>query len=80
MASVKVAVTIEQETLARVDSLVARRIFPSRSRAIQVALQEKLERQEGSRLAAECAKLDPAFERAMGEEGVGADVASWPEY
>jgi metal-responsive CopG/Arc/MetJ family transcriptional regulator len=80
MASVKVAVTIEQETLARVDSLVARRIFPSRSRAIQVALQEKLERQEGSRLAAECAKLDPAFERAMAEEGVGADVASWPEY
>jgi metal-responsive CopG/Arc/MetJ family transcriptional regulator len=80
MSSVKVAVTLEQETLARVDSLVARRVFPNRSRAIQIALQEKLERQEGVRLAAECAKLDTAFEQAVAEEGFGADVASWPEY
>jgi len=63
--------------LARVDSLVARRVFPNRSRAIQIALQEKLERQEGARLAAECAKLDPAYEQAMAEEG--ADLESWPE-
>jgi len=80
MASVKVAVTLEQETLSKVDSLVARRVFPNRSRAIQIALREKLERLEGGRLAAECAKLDPAFERAMAEEGLGADMASWPEY
>lgn len=78
MASVKVAITLEQETLARVDSLVSRRVFPNRSRAIQIALQEKLERHEGVRLAAECAKLDPAFEQTMAEEGL--DVESWPEY
>jgi Arc/MetJ-type ribon-helix-helix transcriptional regulator len=52
-------------------------VFPNRSRAIQIALQEKLERQEGARLAAECAKLDPAYEQAMAEEG--ADLESWPE-
>jgi len=80
MASVKVAITLEAETLARVDSLVARSVFPNRSRAIQIALQEKLERQEGVRLAAECAKLDPVAEQALAEEGLGADLETWPEY
>jgi metal-responsive CopG/Arc/MetJ family transcriptional regulator len=80
MASVKVAITLEAETLARVDGLVERRVFPNRSRAIQIALQEKLERQEGSRLAAECAKLDPVEEQAMAELGFGADLETWPEY
>jgi Arc/MetJ-type ribon-helix-helix transcriptional regulator len=77
MASVKVAITLEKETLARVDGLVARNVFPNRSRAIQIALQEKLERQEGVRLAAECAQLDPAREQAIAEEGFGADVETW---
>jgi metal-responsive CopG/Arc/MetJ family transcriptional regulator len=80
MASVKVAITLEAETLARVDGLVARNVFPNRSRAIQIALQEKLERQEGVRLAAECAKLDPLAEQAMAEEAFGADAETWPEY
>ena len=70
MPSVKVAITLEQETLRQVDSLVARRVFPNRSRAIQTALREKIERLEGGRLAAECAKLDPAFEQALADEGL----------
>jgi Arc/MetJ-type ribon-helix-helix transcriptional regulator len=80
MASVKVAITLEQETLRQVDSLVARRVFQNRSRAIQIALQEKLERVEGSRLAAECAKLDQKFEQSMADEGLGVDSAAWPEF
>ena len=80
MASVKVAITLEQETLRHVDSLVARRVFPNRSRAIQIALHEKLERVEGSRLAAECAKLDPKFEQSLADEGLAADTAAWPEF
>jgi Arc/MetJ-type ribon-helix-helix transcriptional regulator len=80
MPSVKVAITLEQETLSEVDSLVSRHVFPNRSRVIQIALHEKLERLQGSRLAAECANLDPLFEQAMAEEGLGADVASWPEF
>ena len=80
MASVKVAITLEQETLRQVDSLVARRVFQNRSRAIQIALQEKIERVEGSRLAAECAKLDRKFEQALAEEGLGVDAATWPEF
>jgi metal-responsive CopG/Arc/MetJ family transcriptional regulator len=80
MASVKVAITLEQETLRQVDSLVARRVFQNRSRAIQTALHEKIERVEGSRLAAECAKLDPKFEQLLAEEGTGVDAALWPEF
>jgi Arc/MetJ-type ribon-helix-helix transcriptional regulator len=80
MASVKVAITLDPETLARVDNLVSRRVFPNRSRAIQVALQEKLAREEGARLAAECAKLDPIEERSLAEEGIETDLAAWPEY
>ena len=80
MASVKVAITLEQETLRRVDSLVARRVFQNRSRAIQIALHEKLERVEGSRLAAECAKLDPKFEQSLADESLGVDTAAWPEF
>jgi Arc/MetJ-type ribon-helix-helix transcriptional regulator len=80
MASVKVAITLEEETLRQVDSLVSRRVFPSRSRAIQIALQEKIERIEGGRLAAECAKLDRPFEQALADEGLGADSAAWPEF
>jgi metal-responsive CopG/Arc/MetJ family transcriptional regulator len=80
MASVKVAITLEQETLRQVDNLVARRVFANRSRAIQTALREKIDRVEGSRLAAECAKLDKQFEQALAEEGLGADVAEWPRF
>jgi metal-responsive CopG/Arc/MetJ family transcriptional regulator len=40
MASVKVAITLEQETLRQVDSLVSRKVFQNRSRAIQIALHE----------------------------------------
>jgi Arc/MetJ-type ribon-helix-helix transcriptional regulator len=80
MASVKVAITLEQETLRQVDSLVSRKVFQNRSRAIQIALHEKIERVEGSRLAAECAKLDPKFEQSLAEEGLGADAAEWPEF
>jgi hypothetical protein len=32
------------------------------------------------RLAIECAKLEPAFERAIAEEGLAEDVSQWPEY
>ncbi len=80
MASVKVAITIDRETLDRVDGLVSKRVFPNRSRAIQEAVAEKLARIDRSRLASECAKLDPKFEKALAEEGLGQELESWPEY
>ena len=80
MASVKVAITIDRETLDRVDGLVSKRVFANRSRAIQEAVAEKLARIDRSRLASECAKLDPKFEKALAEEGLGQDLDSWPAY
>jgi metal-responsive CopG/Arc/MetJ family transcriptional regulator len=80
MSQTKVAITIEAGLLARVDALVQRKVFSNRSRAVQEAVQEKLERMERSRLAEECAKLEPAFERAMADEGLSEDVAEWPKY
>jgi metal-responsive CopG/Arc/MetJ family transcriptional regulator len=80
MSSIKVAITIDSETLERVDGLVAKKIFPNRSRAIQSAVAEKLARIERSRLASECAKLDPRIERALAEEGLGLELDAWPEY
>ena len=44
-------------------------VFPNRSQAVEVAVQEKLSRLKRERLARECAKLDPDFERALAEEG-----------
>jgi Arc/MetJ-type ribon-helix-helix transcriptional regulator len=72
--------TLDEKTLDRLDRLVKARVFPNRSRAIQEAVEEKLERLEQSRLARECAKLDPAFEQAMAEEGMSEELGQWPEY
>lgn len=80
MGKAKVAVTLDEATLAEIDRLVARRIFPNRSRAVEMALREKLERLSHTRLARECAALDPMFEKAMAEEGIGEDLSAWPEY
>jgi len=70
MAKAKVAITLDGATLDRVDNLVRQSLFASRSLAIQVAIEEKLARLDRRRLAHECAKLDPAFEKALAEEGI----------
>ena len=80
MSQTKVAITIEEGVLARIDALVKGHVFSNRSKAIQEAVQEKLERLERNRLAEECAKLDPAFERALADEGLSEELAAWPKY
>jgi metal-responsive CopG/Arc/MetJ family transcriptional regulator len=80
MPTVKIAITIDQEVLQRLDAMVARKSWANRSRAIQAAVSDQLTRLEGSRLAAECARLDPQAEKAMAEEGMTMDVAAWPKY
>jgi len=80
MASVKVAVTVDSDTLKRVDSLVARNVYPNRSQAFQAALAEKLARLDRTRLAAECANLEPLVEQALADEGLDREKDTWPEY
>jgi len=80
MGKAKVAITLEEDILEKVDRLIRKHVFPNRSHAIQEAVEEKLQRLEKSRLATECAKLDPAFEKSLAEEGLSEDLAAWPEY
>ncbi len=80
MATSKIAITIDQNLLYRLDFLVKSQRFTNRSRAIQEAVAEKLARIERSRLAQECAKLDPRFEQKIAEEGFVAEMDEWPEY
>lgn len=76
----KIAITLDEGTLDRLDRLVERKVFPNRSRAIEQAVAEKLQRLERTRLARECAKLDPQFEKALAEEGLSDELREWPEY
>ena len=80
MSAAKVAITIEGELLKRLDRMVQQRRFPNRSRAIQEAVREKLDRLDRGRLARECAKLNRAFEQKMAEEGLAGDLEEWPEF
>jgi metal-responsive CopG/Arc/MetJ family transcriptional regulator len=76
----KVAISLDGRTLRRLDRLVKDHLFPNRSQAIQVAIDEKLARLDKSRLARECAKASPAHEKAMAEKGMSWELGEWPEY
>lgn len=80
MAKTKIAITLDQNTVIQLDRLIEKQTFRNRSQAIQQAVAEKLERLDRSRLARECAKLDPVSEQSLAEEGFTEDVAQWPRY
>jgi metal-responsive CopG/Arc/MetJ family transcriptional regulator len=80
MAALKIAITIDDKILRRLDRLVKSNVFPNRSKAIQEAIEDKLIRLDKSRLAQECAKLDPRVEQKMAEEGLSSELQEWPEY
>jgi len=80
MNKTKIAITLDEDYVAQIDRLVSARIFQNRSQAVQEAVGDKLQRMKRGRLAKECAKLDPVFEKAMAEEGLNEDIREWPEY
>lgn len=80
MSKAKIAITLDNIILSHLDRLVKEYIYPNRSRAIQEAVEEKLVRIERNRLARECARLDPAFEKALADEGLSEKLSKWPEY
>ena len=80
MSKAKIAITLEEESVGELDRLVSEQVFENRSQAIQQAVSEKLSRMRHSRLARECAKLDPEAEQEMAEEGLFEDVKNWPKY
>lgn len=80
MSSAKIAITLDEALLKRLDRLVLSRQFPSRSRALQEEVREKLDGMDHGRLARECAKLEPIEEKQLAEECMAFEFAQWPEY
>ena len=80
MTTAKVAITVDRDLLVQLDLLVAQDVFPNRSKAFQEAQADKLARLRRSRLARECARLDPLVEQEMAEEGMAQELSSWPPY
>ncbi len=80
MPTAKIAITISEPTLLKLDRLVKEHKYPNRSRAIQEALDEKLSRVEQTRLAEALQRIDPVAERMEAEAGMQHEVDSWPTY
>jgi metal-responsive CopG/Arc/MetJ family transcriptional regulator len=80
MSKAKIAITLDERFIGELDRLVDKHVFQNRSQAIQEAVSEKLQRMKRTRLAEESAKLEPAFERAISDEGFNEDMQQWPEY
>jgi len=78
MAARKVAITLDAAILGEVDRMVNQREYPSRSKAIESLVGQRLRERKRLRLAEECSKLDVSEERSLAEEGMDAEV--WPEY
>lgn len=79
MPAAKIAITLDRELLRTVDLWVAEGKFPNRSKAIQAAVKEKHDRWRRTRLAEECAKLDPREAQAEVEEFHEGEVLPWHE-
>ncbi len=80
MPKAKVAISLDQQTLEHLDRLVRNKTFANRSQAIEAAVEEKLQRLNRVRLAQECKKLDPAYEKKLAEDGFSEELSGWPEY
>jgi len=76
----KITISLNPDLLQNIDLLVRGRVFASRSQAVQVALQEKMLRMGKTRLARECAKLEPIEEQSLADLGLGSDIDQWPTY
>lgn len=80
MNSAKIAISIDPSLLQRVDSLVSRKQFRSRSELFQVAVSEQMARLDEDAFARECAKLDPSEEQTFADIGFSNDLNEWPAY
>ncbi len=76
----KIAISIDNDLVKKLDHFVANKTFKNRSQAIQIAVTKTIEHMEHKNLAIECAKLDKESERKMADEALQGGDASWPKY
>ena len=80
MAVAKIAISIDASLLEKIDHFVAEKKFKTRSKAIQIAVSNTVDRLEHTRLTQECAKLNSVLEQQLADEGLAKDVDEWPEF
>lgn len=80
MAKAKIAITLDRTVLHQLDQLVEDKRFANRSQAIEAAVIETLQQVKRTRLIEALKDIDPVEEAAFAEEGLLAEVASWPDY
>jgi Arc/MetJ-type ribon-helix-helix transcriptional regulator len=80
MPADKIAITLDRDLVKEIDRGVKSGLYRNRSRAIEEAVREKLDRHRRSRLSVEARKLDRKEERALAEEGMTGEETTWPEY
>ncbi len=80
MSAAKIAISIDPALLKRVDSLVGRKLFRSRSEVFQIAVSEQIARLDDDAFSRECSRLDPAEEQGFADMGLSTDLAEWPAY
>lgn len=66
----KIAITIEEDALLQIDSIVKEGIFPNRSKVFQAAIQDKLIDLQRTRLYVQANNLNMNEEQAIAE-GLG---------
>jgi len=79
MPADKIAITLDRELVKEIDRGVRAGLYRNRSRAIEEAVREKLDRQGRRRLSIEARKLDRTEEQALAEEGMRGEETTWPE-
>ena len=80
MPADKIAITLDRDLVKEIDRGVKSGLYRNRSRAIEEAVREKLDRHRRSRLSVEARKLDRKEERALAEEAMTGEESTWPEY
>ena len=80
MSAAKIAITLDRELVKEIDRGVRSGLYRNRSRAIEEAVREKLDRHRGRRLSIEAKKLDRREEGALAEEGMTGEETTWPGY
>lgn len=74
----KIAISLEEKTVAELDRWIREGKYPNRSRALQKAVNLLQERDRRQRLARELSRLNRKQEQKLAEEGLGDP--SWPPY
>lgn len=80
MSTRKIAITLKENLLKKIDRWVSEGLYPNRSKVIQETLEEKMANWRRRRLIEETSKLNPKEEHTIAEEGISAVNEVWDEY